>query len=71
MEVGLRRASARSAPDRFEQEKKAFFERVRTAYLQRAANDPQRFAIIDASQTLDLVQQQIAESVTRFLEQPV
>ena len=35
VEVGLKRASARSAPDRFEQEKLEFFGKVRSAYLQR------------------------------------
>lgn len=69
VETGLARASARSAPDRFEQEKVAFFEKVRAAYLKRAANDPLRFAVIDASVELDAVQRQIAQAVNRFVEQ--
>lgn len=69
VETGLARASARSAPDRFEQEKVAFFEKVRAAYLKRAANDPLRFAIVDASVELDAVQRQIAQAVNRFVEQ--
>lgn len=69
VETGLARASARSAPDRFEQEKVAFFEKVRAAYLKRAANDPLRFAVVDASVELDAVQRQIAQAVNRFVEQ--
>ena len=69
VETGLARASVRSAPDRFEQEKVAFFEKVRAAYLKRAANDPLRFAIVDASVELDAVQRQIAQAVNRFVEQ--
>lgn len=68
VETGLKRASARSTPDRFEQEKVAFFEKVRAAYLARAANDPLRFAVIDASVSLDAVQRQIAQAVNRFVE---
>ncbi len=68
VEVGLKRASARSAPDRFEQEKVAFFERVRGAYLKRAENDPSRFAIVDASLGLSEVQAQIAGAIKPFVE---
>lgn len=68
VELGLSRARARSAPDRFEQEKQAFFERIRDCYLERAAREPQRFAVIDASVPLDEVQRQIAVQLERLLE---
>ena len=57
--AGLQRAGARSAPDRFEQEQQAFFERVRTTYLQRAEQFPQQYRIIDAAPALEQVQAQI------------
>lgn len=67
VEVGLKRASARSVPDRFEQEKVDFFGKVRSAYLQRAENEPHRFAVIDAAVPLDNVQQQISVALSRYL----
>lgn len=49
--------------DRFEQERRDFFERVRDAYLARAAADPQRMVLIDASGSLDEVQARIAQQL--------
>ena len=46
--------------DRFEQEQGEFFERVRAGYHRRVAEHPQRYAVIDAAQTLAAVQQQLA-----------
>ncbi len=59
VEVGMQRAKKRSAEDRIEKEKTEFFERVRNVYLQRAKADPARYAIIDASQNLAAVEQQL------------
>jgi dTMP kinase len=59
---GLRRASHRGETDRFEEESTGFFERVRRAYLARAAAAPERFAIVDASAGLEEVWAQV-ESV--------
>jgi len=59
IEIGMQRAKHRGELDRFETEQLAFFERVRQAYLQRAATDLNRYKIIDASQPLTDVQQQL------------
>jgi dTMP kinase len=59
VEVGLARAGQRGALDRFEQEQFDFFERVRAAYLERAARDPGRYRVIDASLPLEQVQHRI------------
>jgi dTMP kinase len=68
VEIGLARASERGELDRFENERMSFFVKVREAYLERAAADPQRFAVIDASGTLEQVQQQIAEVLHHYLK---
>lgn len=68
VELGLERAGKRSQPDRFELEKTDFFNRVRQAYLTMAKNNPQRYKIIDASQALEVVQQQISNTLNNFLE---
>jgi len=57
-EAARRRAAARH-PDRFESQDTDFFERVRSAYLRRVAEDPSRFALIDAQQTPAAVWQQV------------
>ncbi len=56
--AAARRAAARAA-DRFEQQDLDFFERVRAGYAARAAAAPQRFARIDAAQTIEQVAAQI------------
>ncbi len=43
-----RRAAVR-APDRFERQDAAFFDRVRAGYAGRAEADPRRFAVVDAT----------------------
>lgn len=68
VEVGLARAAARGRLDRFEQEGQAFFEAVRQAYLQRAAQQPQRYSLLDAAQPLGAVQRAIDALLPGLLE---
>ena len=58
-EIGLARAKARGALDRFEQEKHAFFERVRQGYLGRATEFPDRYVIVDAAQEISRVKKSL------------
>lgn len=57
--IGLDRAGQCGTPDRFEKEKLVFFERVREGYQERAAAEPERFLVIDASVPLAEVQSEI------------
>ena len=58
-EVGLERARARGELDRFEREPMAFYERVRSGYLERVRAMPGRYTVIDASQDLQGVEDQL------------
>ena len=60
-----RRAAAR-APDRFEAQDLAFFERVHAGYAARMAAEPQRFARIDAAHERERVWAQVRSAVERF-----
>ena len=59
VELGMQRAQKRAALDRFEQEKLAFFERVRTVYAERAQAEPSRIFRIDATQTAEIMLNQV------------
>jgi dTMP kinase len=67
--LGLSRAVARAELDRFECEKVDFFERVRFTYLERVKGSllNQHYRLIDASQELELVQQDILTSLDDFI----
>lgn len=67
VEVGMERAGRRSAPDRFEQERHDFFQRVRECYLQLAINEPDRFVIIDTTRSLEDVAKEIRMLVTQII----
>lgn len=68
VEEGLARARARAgAVDRFEQERAAFFERVRDAYLDLARREPHRIRVIDAGRPLEVVQHEVAAALEKLL----
>ena len=69
VDLGCARAEKRNVEkDRIEQEKMDFFVRVRNTYLERAKEDPGRIKIIDASQSLPLVQDQIRRILDEFIK---
>lgn len=61
-----RLAKAGRTLDRFEREEKAFFERVRGAYLAIARAEPQRVVVIDASRDAHGVREQIKTALANF-----
>lgn len=62
-EVSLQRLASARAPDKFEREGLAFFAQLRTSYLQRAEQFPQRFHVINANQALDKVKVIVSEII--------
>ncbi|HEB86209.1 MAG TPA: dTMP kinase [Gammaproteobacteria bacterium] len=66
--AGLARARKRSRPDRFEQEKQVFFERVRKAYLRRAKEYGARFRVVNAEPALARVEAQIRDILDAILD---
>lgn len=65
--LGLERVLRRGQPDRFEQEQLAFFDRVRTAYMARIAENPSRYCRIDAAQSIERVQADICKTLADFV----
>ena len=70
VQTGMARANSRNGqqgPDRFETERLEFFERVRATYRERAAAEPQRFHVVDASGTPQSVEQAIRAGIEKLL----
>lgn len=62
-----RRNGSGTEPDRLESEKIEFFERARQAYLDLAKAEPDRFLVIDASASVDVMQEQIVNRVAGLI----
>jgi len=74
LDVDVRQGHARLAGrggerDRIEREREDFFERVRAAYLRRAAAEPERFRVIDAGAAQDAVVRDVLEALDRAVSQ--
>jgi len=63
--AGQRIAAQGRELDRFEQERADFHSRVRAAYLERAAQAPERIVVINADQALGAIRQQVEDAVLR------
>lgn len=69
--TGRARAAGRGEADRIEVEGDAFFERVRAAYRERAASEPARFRVLDASASpAGVLEQAIAGVASLFTGVP-
>ena len=67
VEAGLNRKQA-TRRDRFEREDIAFHRRVREGYLELAAKEPQRWLVVDASQSKDKIARIIWQRVSQLLQ---
>lgn len=54
--------------NRMDAETSEFYTNVRNAYLEIAADEPNRFKIIDANGSMETIQAKVVETVTAFLE---
>ena len=63
VEVARQRLASNVSLDRFEQEQADFFERVRAGYHKRVQQNLQRYAVIDAAQTVDEVKRKLGEII--------
>jgi dTMP kinase len=67
VEVGLaRRKQASLQLDRFEQQDREFFERVRAGYLERAREAPLRIRVIDAARPAEEVRDAVEQNLQRL-----
>ena len=60
VEVGRERLADGRPLDKFERQQPGFFERVRAAYLARAAAEPSRFRVVDSTRPHAVVQAELA-----------
>lgn len=63
VEVSLQRLAGARTPDKFEAQGAAFFARLREQYLQRAAQYPERFRVINAHRSLEEVKESVQEII--------
>ena len=70
VEIGLARAAARSAADRFERLDRDFHEKLRQGYRQIAADNPTRCALVDAAGDRHSVHRAVAVTVEQRLGVP-
>jgi dTMP kinase len=68
VEIGMARAGQRGELDRFEREELAFFERVRSCYLARAAADPERFRVVDSNRSLAEIEHELDGIMLALME---
>ena len=65
VETGLKRAGSRGGDEtRYERMADGFHQRLRDGFLDIAAREPDRCVVIDATQKIDAVQQEVRRAVT-------
>jgi len=67
LEVARARLDATRSLDKFEQEKADFFAATRNEYLRRAVQFPERFRVIDSTQSIADIQVQIGAIIDELL----
>ena len=62
-ETGLARVGSRGTPDRMENKGEEYHKRVRQGFLDLASLDPDRYLILDASESIETICQQVRNVV--------
>lgn len=70
VETGMARARKRGELDRFEQEARAFFQRIRDTYLERATALPSKYHVVNAALPLEQVSASVSALVTALVKMP-
>lgn len=65
VKVGLKRKEDSGEVNRLDMENHGFHEKVRSAYLELAKEDPKRWVIIDASRSLTAVEEEIWKTINK------
>ncbi len=66
-ESAAKRLALSRTADRFEVQGTDFFSRVRKAYLERAAREPERFVVLDASAAPEVITRELLEKAKGWL----
>ena len=69
IDVARQRLDAERVLDKFEQEQSDFFTATRDEYLQRAAQFPNRIRVIDSTQPLETVRQEVEQIIQQLTQQ--
>ena len=67
VEISIDRLKKNRAPDKFEKESEAFFNRLRNVYLDLARQHPNRYKIINANQPIETVSHDVIEAIKTIL----
>ena len=67
VEISISRLKSNRAPDKFEKESEAFFNRLRNVYLDLARQHPNRYRVINANQTIESVSHDVIEAIRTIL----
>ncbi len=67
LEVARERLNRTRDKDRFEQEADTFFLRTRKVYLDRAASQAQRFKVVDSTQPIDEIRNELGQQLAQLI----
>ena len=65
-EIGLQRVAARSGANRLDREPLEFHQRVRQGFLEIARLEPERFVVLDATQSPAELSDQVFDTIQQF-----